>query len=71
MELLLRQGNDLYNLLNVQGCYSNAWYALNLAESLHGSQPAQMKNENGTLGNGCYSSSSMLGITSMDDGECV
>ena len=62
---------DLYSLLEVQGCFSNAWYALNLAESLHGSQPAREKNENGTLGYGYYSSSLMLGIDSMDGRECV
>ena len=30
-----------------------------------------MKNENGTLGYGCYSSTSMLGIVCMDVIECV
>ena len=65
------QCEDLYSLLEVQGCFLYAWLALNLVESSYRSQPAQMKNENGTLGYGCYSSSSMLGIASMDGRECV
>ena len=62
---------DLYSLPEVQGCFLYAWLALNLTESSYRSQPAQMKNENGTLGYGCYSSSSMLGIVCMDVMECV
>ena len=71
MEALSRQCEDLYNLLEVQGCFSNAWCALNLVESLHGSQPAREKNENGKLCYGCYSSSLMPGIVCMDVMEGV
>ena len=71
MEALSRQCEDLYSLLEVQGCFSNAWCALNLAESLHGSQPAREKNKNGKLCYGCYSSSSVLGIVCMDVMEGV
>ena len=65
------QCEDLYSLLEVQGCFLYAWLALNLTESSYRSQPAREKSENGKLGYGCYSSSSMLGIASMDDRECV
>ena len=65
------QCEDLYSLLEVLGSFLYAWLALNPSESSYRSQSAQMKNENGTLGYGCYSSSSMLGITSMDVRECV
>ena len=71
MEVLSRQGEDLYSFLEVQGCFSNAWCALNLAESLHGSQPARDKKENGKLCYGCYSLYLRLGIACMDVIECV
>ena len=45
MEALSRQGEDWYNLLKVQGCYSNAWCALNLAISSYRSSPAKLKTE--------------------------
>ena len=71
MEALSRQCEDLYSMLEVQGCFSNAWCALNLAEARHGSQPAREKNENGKLCYGCYSLQLGLGIVSMDGREYV
>ena len=71
MEALSRQSEDWYSLLEVQGCYSNVWYALNLAESLHGSPPAREKDENGQLCYGCYSLYLRLGIAWMDVSEGV
>ena len=65
------QCEDLYSLLEVQGCFLYAWLALNPSESSYRSQPAQMKNENGTFGYGCYSLYLRLGTASMDGMECI
>ena len=49
MEMLTRQGNDLYSFLDVSGCYSKFYFALKLAESSYRTLPAKQKNENGDV----------------------
>ena len=41
MEILTRQGNDLYSFLDVSGCYSNLQFAWKPRESCYGTSTAK------------------------------
>ena len=71
MEVLSVQGDDWYNFLDVQGCYSKFYFALKLAESSYRTPPAKQKNENGDVEWECYRSCLRFGITSRDVVGCV
>ena len=71
MEVLSVQGDDWNSLLEVQGCFSNLQFALKLAESSYRTPPAKQKNENGDVGQRCYSLLPMLWTVCMDGRESV
>ena len=71
MEELSGQDNDLYSLLDVQRCYSKLQFALKPSESCYGTSTAKQKNENGDVGQECYSLLLMLWTVCMDGRESV
>ena len=71
MEMLTRQGNDLYSFFDVSGCYSNLQFAWKPRESCYGTSTAKQKNENGDVDQECYSLLLMLWTVYMDGRESV
>ena len=49
MEVFSMQGDDWYNFLDVQGCYSKFYFAWKPRESCYGTSTAKQKNENGDV----------------------
>ena len=67
MEVFSMQGDDWYNFLDVQGCYSKLYFVWKPRESCYGTSTAKQENENGDVAWECYRSCLRLGIVSRDD----
>ena len=71
MEVFSMQGDDWYNFLEVQGCYSKLYFVLKLLESCWRTSTAKQEIENGDVALECYRSCLRFGIVSRDDVGCV
>ena len=71
MEVFSVQGDDWYSFLDVQGCYSKLYFVWKPRESCWGTSTAKQKNENGDIGQECYSLLLMLWTVCMDGRENV